>query len=277
MSRRQCATLNLDVDVIPADGCARTRRHPAFGRAATIPIVPTSSAHGAAQIPRRANRSCFPRTLTWSRAVHGRTFRTIRAGARGWKTVRARLERHERRTRRDHDGGQMSARAGRALERQRDCRKRGGRRERRREWHARRASAGAQCRRLYRARTERHDGFARGTKAGAFGRFASRVRRALPFGSDNIISPFTAWRGSSSRWKNGKRFAIVSRRRTRSLSKRPGCPVLVTKIKAGEFEPGAGDAVPESAMMEIWVEEYPGTTKQNIMTRLIGYLEKAGA
>lgn len=54
----------------------------------------------------------------------------------------------------------------------------------------------------------------------------------------------------------------------------PGLPVLLTKLKAGEFEPGAGDAVPERAMMELWAEEYPGTTEEQHRERFIGYLEK---
>jgi acetylornithine deacetylase len=54
----------------------------------------------------------------------------------------------------------------------------------------------------------------------------------------------------------------------------PGLPVLITKILAGEFEPGAGDAVPENAMMEIWCEEYPGTSEAEHYQRLIGYLEQ---
>lgn len=55
----------------------------------------------------------------------------------------------------------------------------------------------------------------------------------------------------------------------------PGLPVLVTNLRAGDFEPGAGDAVPESGLLELWAEEYPGTTAEQHRERLIGYLEKA--
>lgn len=96
----------------------------------------------------------------------------------------------------------------------------------------------------------------------------------IAFGSDNIISPIY-----------GMARLVVALQEWEDIRNRvtpphsmfveiPGLPVLVTKIKAGEFEPGAGDAVPEDAMMEIWAEEYPGTTEAEHYTRLIGYLEQ---
>lgn len=54
----------------------------------------------------------------------------------------------------------------------------------------------------------------------------------------------------------------------------PGLPVILSRVKAGDFEPGAPDAVPERAMMEVWVEEYPGVNEEQHRERFIGYLEK---
>lgn len=96
----------------------------------------------------------------------------------------------------------------------------------------------------------------------------------MPFGSDSLINPVY---GISRLITALEDWAAVRDRVTPTpplFRAAPGLPVLVTKVIAGEFEPGAGDAVPASAMMEIWAEEYPGTTEAEHYARLIGYLEK---
>lgn len=96
----------------------------------------------------------------------------------------------------------------------------------------------------------------------------------IAFGSDNIVSPIY---GMAQLVTALEDWETIRNRVTPphpQFVEIPGLPVLITKIQAGEFEPGAGDAVPENAMMEIWAEEYPGTTEAEHYQRLIGYLEQ---
>lgn len=95
----------------------------------------------------------------------------------------------------------------------------------------------------------------------------------MPFGSDTLINPIF---GMSRLVTALEDWADIRNRVTATpplFQAAPGLPVLVTKVIAGEFEPGAGDAVPASAMMEIWVEEYPGTSEAEHYARLIDYLQ----
>lgn len=96
----------------------------------------------------------------------------------------------------------------------------------------------------------------------------------IAFGSDNIVSPIYAMARlvtALQDWEDIRNRVTPPHPR---FVENPGLPVLITKIQAGEFEPGAGDAVPETAMMEIWAEEYPGVTEAEHYQRLIGYLEQ---
>ena len=95
----------------------------------------------------------------------------------------------------------------------------------------------------------------------------------MPFGSDSLVNPVYAiarlivaledWEQIRNRVTPPHPLFLDS----------PTLPVLVTKVIAGDFEPGAGDAVPPSATMEIWAEEYPGTSEAEHYARLIGYIE----
>lgn len=96
----------------------------------------------------------------------------------------------------------------------------------------------------------------------------------ISFGADNIISPIYGMARlviALQDWEEIRNRVTPPHPQFVEI---PGLPVLITKIKAGEFEPGAGDAVPENARMEIWAEEYPGTTEAEHYRRLIGYLEQ---
>lgn len=96
----------------------------------------------------------------------------------------------------------------------------------------------------------------------------------IAFGSDNIVSPIYGMAQlvvALQQWEEIRNRVVPPHPQFVEI---PGLPVLITKIQAGEFEPGAGDAVPETAMMEIWVEEYPGTTEAEHYARLFGYLEQ---
>ncbi len=96
----------------------------------------------------------------------------------------------------------------------------------------------------------------------------------IAFGSDSIVSPIYALARlvvALEDWEAVRNRVLPPHPQFADI---PGLPVLVTKIRAGDFEPGAGDAVPEHAMLELWVEEYPGTTEAEHYARLIGYLEQ---
>jgi acetylornithine deacetylase len=94
------------------------------------------------------------------------------------------------------------------------------------------------------------------------------------FGSDNIVSPIY---GMARLAVALEEWEAIRNRVTPPpplFAETPGLPLFITKIKAGEFEPGAGDAVPERAMLELWAEEYPGTTEQQHYDRLIGFIQE---
>ena len=96
----------------------------------------------------------------------------------------------------------------------------------------------------------------------------------IAFGSDNIVSPIYA----AARLVTALQDWETIRNRVTpphpQFVEIPGLPVMITKIFAGEFEPGAGDAVPETAMLEFWAEEYPGVNETEHYQRLFGYLEQ---
>lgn len=57
----------------------------------------------------------------------------------------------------------------------------------------------------------------------------------------------------------------------------PGLPVILSAVQSGDFEPGSGDGVPSTARMEVWAEEYPGTTAEEHEERFIGYIKSVAA
>lgn len=96
----------------------------------------------------------------------------------------------------------------------------------------------------------------------------------IGFGSDNIISPIYAAARLVTALQDWEEIRNRVTPPHPQFVEIPGLPVLITKIIAGEFEPGAGDAVPENALLELWVEEYPGVSEVEHYQRLIGYLEQ---
>ncbi len=96
----------------------------------------------------------------------------------------------------------------------------------------------------------------------------------IAFGSDNIVSPIYALAHLITALEHWETIRNRVTPPHPQFVENPGLPVLITKIQAGDFEPGAGDAVPETAMLEIWAEEYPGVSEAEHYARLIGYLEQ---
>ena len=57
----------------------------------------------------------------------------------------------------------------------------------------------------------------------------------------------------------------------------PGLPVVLSRVEAGDFIPGTGNSVPSRAMLSVWAEIYPGTTRDELYDDLIGYLKDVAA
>lgn len=99
----------------------------------------------------------------------------------------------------------------------------------------------------------------------------------MPFGSDNLINPaygighlvvaIEEWeKARNGRVKAPPLYANV-----------PGLPVVLSRVIADDFETGTGDGVPGRAKLEVWVEEYPGTTFQEHYDRFIEHLKQVAA
>jgi acetylornithine deacetylase len=57
----------------------------------------------------------------------------------------------------------------------------------------------------------------------------------------------------------------------------PGLPVVLSRVVAGDFEPGSGNGVPSKAQLEVWVEVYPGTDFDALYADFIGHLKQVAA
>jgi acetylornithine deacetylase len=53
--------------------------------------------------------------------------------------------------------------------------------------------------------------------------------------------------------------------------------VVLSRVNAGDFEPGTGNSVPSRASLEVWAEVYPGTTLDELYEDLIGHLQQVAA
>lgn len=111
-------------------------------------------------------------------------------------------------------------------------------------------------------------------KGGRIWEIHLKGKPGMPFGADELINPaygIARLAVAVEEWEQIRNRVTAPHPLFVDI---PGLPVLLTKLRAGEFEPGAGDAVPEKAMMEVWAEEYPGTTAEQHRERFIGFLEK---
>lgn len=50
-----------------------------------------------------------------------------------------------------------------------------------------------------------------------------------------------------------------------------GLETVVSIVQAAEFEPGTGDGVPREALIEVWVESWPGTTAEELDDEFLGH------
>jgi acetylornithine deacetylase len=57
----------------------------------------------------------------------------------------------------------------------------------------------------------------------------------------------------------------------------PGLPVVLSRVAAGDFEPGSGNGVPGRALLEAWAEVYPGTSFEDLSNDFLGNLKQVAA
>lgn len=99
----------------------------------------------------------------------------------------------------------------------------------------------------------------------------------MPFGSDNLINPAYGIGRlvvAIEEWEKARNARITT---PALYAAAPGLPVILSRVIADDFESGTGDGVPSRAKLEVWVEEYPGTTFQEHYDRFIGHLKKVAA
>lgn len=99
----------------------------------------------------------------------------------------------------------------------------------------------------------------------------------MPFGSDNLINPAYGIGHlvvAIEEWENARNDRVSAPPLYVTM---PGLPVVLGKVVADDFESGAGDGIPSNAKLEVWVEEYPGTTFQEHYERFIDHLKKVAA
>jgi acetylornithine deacetylase len=96
----------------------------------------------------------------------------------------------------------------------------------------------------------------------------------MPFGSDHLINPAygIAHLGVAIEGWEQARNARISPRPLYAST--PGLPVILSRIVAEDFESGAGDGVPSAARLEVWAEEYAGTTFQEHYDGFIEHLKR---
>ena len=57
----------------------------------------------------------------------------------------------------------------------------------------------------------------------------------------------------------------------------PGLPVVLSRVVAGDFEPGSGNGIPSRAQLEVWAEVYPGARFEELYDDFIGPLKRLAA
>lgn len=99
----------------------------------------------------------------------------------------------------------------------------------------------------------------------------------MPFGSASLINPaygIAHLAVATEAWERIRNQGLVPHPLYQST---PGLPVVLGRIAAGDFEPGTGNGVPSKALLEVWVEVYPGTSFQDLYNDFIGHLKHVAA
>jgi acetylornithine deacetylase len=96
----------------------------------------------------------------------------------------------------------------------------------------------------------------------------------MPFGSENLINPAYGIAHlvvAIEEWEKARNSHISP---PPVYAAAPGLPVVLSRVVADDFESGTGDSVPSQARLEVWLEEYPGTTFQEHYDNFIGHLKQ---
>jgi acetylornithine deacetylase len=99
----------------------------------------------------------------------------------------------------------------------------------------------------------------------------------MPFGSEDLINPaygIAHLAVAIEEWEQARNARIIP---PPSYADAPGLPVVLSRVVADDFESGTGDGVPSQARLEVWVEEYPGTTFEEHYNNFIGHLKQVAA
>lgn len=99
----------------------------------------------------------------------------------------------------------------------------------------------------------------------------------MPFGSENLINPAYGIAHlvvAIEEWENARNARTTP---PPYYASAPGLPVVLSRVIADDFESGSGDGVPGNARLEVWTEEYPGTTFEEHYDRFIGHLKRVAA
>lgn len=99
----------------------------------------------------------------------------------------------------------------------------------------------------------------------------------MPFGSANLINPVYGIGHlvtAIEAWERARNEKLVPHPLYKDD---PTLPVVLSRVTAGDFEPGSGDGVPGSAQLEVWAEIYPSTTMDELYNDFIGNLKKVAA
>jgi acetylornithine deacetylase len=96
----------------------------------------------------------------------------------------------------------------------------------------------------------------------------------MPFGSSGLVNPAYGLAHlvvAIEQWEQERNQRVTPHPLYQSA---PALPVVLSRVKAYDFEPGTGNSVPSRAELEVWVEVYPGTTLDELYDDFIGYLLK---
>jgi acetylornithine deacetylase len=99
----------------------------------------------------------------------------------------------------------------------------------------------------------------------------------MPFGSTGLINPaygIAHLAVAIEAWEAARNAHIAPHPLYKAI---PGLPVVLSRVAAGDFEPGSGNGVPGRALLEAWAEVYPGTSFEDLTNDFLGNLKQVAA
>jgi acetylornithine deacetylase len=96
----------------------------------------------------------------------------------------------------------------------------------------------------------------------------------MPFGSTGLINPaygIAHLAVAIEAWESARNQRVATHPLYQAT---PGLPVVLSRVVAGDFEPGSGNGVPGKALLEVWAEIYPGTSFEDLSSDFLGNLKQ---